>query len=621
MKTLLLLLTCFCASAQFPEEMLLLSIARNSGPTVHSPAWFNSSYTRRQSITFTNPNATALTEWQVSAVVPFDADMQVTFADLIFTDSTGTNRLHHWHENVTNSTGVRTWVNVPAIGANSITNVWLYYGNAGASSAANGHRVFEMFDDFSGASLYGNGPTNAATPLTIPTYDGTGQAVHPSVVDFITNWNGFRYWMAMTPYSNSMAALENPSILRSSNGVDWVVPDGMTNPITPFRSDHHDDPDLFYDLASDQLWCFYNWNDGTNNHWFRLKRSSNGTNWSDELSAGIFTNDYKFVSPSLTKKDSTYYLYSVMTVGGWSTPGTIQLRTSATGTNGWSIPTSCTLAPTTQNKDQYPWHLTARWIPNANEWWTIYNSDDSSGSLYLCRSTDGTAWNRQYLMGATTNWDRGLYRASFTGDTNSLRIWYTGVIDSTADTWKLGYTEYSGGWVTNIVVPGWRQELGDWTLSTGAAQGTRASAALSKLSSTRRWSNAVAHVKFKLNTSGYAFFNYFYKEDANRYFISVRDADAVLRLSVGSSTTLSNAPTDFDAAAWYQLQAKWNKGDHQVFLNDVLKIASTDASTVSDGYIQLQGWQGAILYDDFFLRKYSASEVSTLSFGSEERYR
>jgi hypothetical protein len=48
---------------------------------------------------------------------------------------------------------------------------------------------------------------NASKPVSTPTYEGSGEAVHPSVIDFkteynLSEWNGFRYWMACTPYPN-----------------------------------------------------------------------------------------------------------------------------------------------------------------------------------------------------------------------------------------------------------------------------------------------------------------------------------------------------------------------------------------------------------------------------------
>lgn len=39
----------------------------------------------------------------------------------------------------------------------------------------------------------------------MPTYDGSGQVVHLSVIDFYNEcteglWCGYRYWMAITPF-------------------------------------------------------------------------------------------------------------------------------------------------------------------------------------------------------------------------------------------------------------------------------------------------------------------------------------------------------------------------------------------------------------------------------------
>lgn len=70
-----------------------------------------------------------------------------------------------------------------------------------------------------------------------PTYDGSGQAVHPSLVYFRDGWgndrarNNWRYWLVMTPFPNKKERYENPSILVSNEGVKWRVPPGLKNPI------------------------------------------------------------------------------------------------------------------------------------------------------------------------------------------------------------------------------------------------------------------------------------------------------------------------------------------------------------------------------------------------------
>ena len=63
------------------------------------------------------------------------------------------------------------------------------------------------------------------SPLTIPTFDGSGQAVHPSVIDLVqmhgvTSWAGYRYWMLMTPYpyaDDTYARLRTTLRLRASD--------------------------------------------------------------------------------------------------------------------------------------------------------------------------------------------------------------------------------------------------------------------------------------------------------------------------------------------------------------------------------------------------------------------
>ncbi len=72
----------------------------------------------------------------------------------------------------------------------------------------------------------------------IPTYDGSGECTHPSVVDSVAvlgqPWQGYRYWLAFTPYPGNddrRSRFENPSIVASHNGQDWVVPTGVRAPL------------------------------------------------------------------------------------------------------------------------------------------------------------------------------------------------------------------------------------------------------------------------------------------------------------------------------------------------------------------------------------------------------
>ena len=107
---------------------------------------------------------------------------------------------------------------------------------------------------------------NAKHPLYTPTYDGSDQVVHPSVIDFqneygIDAWSGYRYWMVLTPYPYSQDTFENPSLYASHNGFTWIVPPNITNPLNKasggWEKGFLNDPDMIYNPDTNQLWIYY----------------------------------------------------------------------------------------------------------------------------------------------------------------------------------------------------------------------------------------------------------------------------------------------------------------------------------------------------------------------------
>ena len=107
---------------------------------------------------------------------------------------------------------------------------------------------------------------NARQPLMIPTYDRSGQVVHPSVIDFLNEygieaWAGYRYWMVLTPYPDSQEQYENPSLYASHDGFTWVIPQNISNPLITASAIGDKgflfDPDMIYNPDSDQLWIYF----------------------------------------------------------------------------------------------------------------------------------------------------------------------------------------------------------------------------------------------------------------------------------------------------------------------------------------------------------------------------
>ena len=81
--------------------------------------------------------------------------------------------------------------------------------------------------------------------LDIPTYDGSGQAVHPSLL--VQDDGSPHFVLSFTPYTDTDDRVENPSVIISDDGLDFREEAPGLNPLVPApEKDHNDDPDLFY---------------------------------------------------------------------------------------------------------------------------------------------------------------------------------------------------------------------------------------------------------------------------------------------------------------------------------------------------------------------------------------
>jgi len=143
----------YAPEAELGEE---ISIARSgfTTGTTGGVAWYNSSWNYRRPITITTGSASTPANYQVKIDVSYDSDMLADFADIRFTDSDGKTLIDHWRESFLASNSAVFWVEVPdSIPANSSKTIYMYYGNPSASSASNGNKTFDFFDDFPGTSL------------------------------------------------------------------------------------------------------------------------------------------------------------------------------------------------------------------------------------------------------------------------------------------------------------------------------------------------------------------------------------------------------------------------------------------------------------------------------------
>jgi|GEM_PF-5004520 hypothetical protein len=304
---------------------------------------------------------------------------------------------------------------------------------------------------------------NALNHIITPTYDGSGQSVHPSVLDFkaeygIDSWGGFRYWMALTPYPNFNSTLENPSILVSKDGLNWINATGIKNPLAAkplgfVKDTYNSDPELVYD--PDQNILILYWREYRGNAFEKIwaKKISLGYKQSDKILCFEKVWDYQktglILSPTVWRKSSKEWFM-------WTTDGrmTIHLYTSSDGIN-WSSGQPCSSPWDIWNGGYIPWHIAAK--PNYPEQkiefliagWSKEKTMKDCQLFYAAAPMSQPKELSMPLLrpllvpGAENQWDDGyIYRSSFVrepGEGSKFHIWYSAC--SKKKSWHIGYTE------------------------------------------------------------------------------------------------------------------------------------------------------------------------------------
>lgn len=125
----------------------------------------------------------------------------------------------------------------------------------------------------------------------VPTYDGSNQSTHPKLLYFPKGWNGYRYWMSVTPYPYGNDDFENPCLVVSNDGKTWVTPAGLKNPVAGVPADvkigaHDSDSHLVMRGGVMELWYRYNKGDPKTkrpdenvDYYYRIT-SADGVRWS-----------------------------------------------------------------------------------------------------------------------------------------------------------------------------------------------------------------------------------------------------------------------------------------------------------------------------------------------------
>lgn len=288
--------------------------------------------------------------------------------------------------------------------------------------------------------------------VPLPTYDGSGQLVHPDVAVFPNGFAGHVFWLAATPYPNGNANLENPSLF-TDDARRWMVPPNVTNPLVapPPSPAHNSDPDLVFDPLTNRLRLYYRLT--MNNVDAILMRSTaDGAHWSDPVTVAS-AQGIAIVSPAVVRMpDDRFVMWSVNAVeGGCLARSTVlERRTSLDGVH-WTDPSPVHIA----QHGYVLWHLDVQYIPSKKEYWALIAAYPvaagcAADDLFFARSQDGVTW-QTYPTPLVSHLDypayaNAVYRSTFNydADNDAVRLWLSGAALE------------QGSWVWTMATSRWR---------------------------------------------------------------------------------------------------------------------------------------------------------------------
>ena len=271
-------------------------------------------------------------------------------------------------------------------------------------------------------------PWNAPDRLVIPTYDGSGATIHPSVVDMgAAGWNGYRYWLADTPYAGGNNQLENPCVWASNNRTRWAVPAGVTNPLVAAPGTtvgFHSDTELVWDPDAARMILYYRLGlftagSGVTSIELRALTSVDGSTWTYAGKVADLPLSGGRLSPAVVRTAANSWRMWL-----WGDTLTATTLTATSPLGPWSAPTDTTLGAGAL----LGWHGDV--IQHAGTFYMAY-SGAGLAEIKVARSADGIAWTEPatptIITRSTTRWDRSVYRPTLVAgpEAGLMSVWYS----------------------------------------------------------------------------------------------------------------------------------------------------------------------------------------------------
>jgi hypothetical protein len=267
--------------------------------------------------------------------------------------------------------------------------------------------------------------------LTLETFDGSGQAVHPDPAITPASWGGSTSQLMVTPYPNGDASKENPSLFEGRSPREWFIPDGVMNPIARPATGYLSDPDELYNPDAGELWLYYR--GVTTRNEVLLIRAGSPAQWSAPALV-VSAPNHSIVSPTVVRRGTAdWMMWSVNSGAGGCTSAstTVELRRSSDGVN-WSPAMATDLA----EADNFPWHIDVEWIPSRGEFWSVYNvkvaGSCTTAALHFATSVDGVHWvaasSSVLARGRIPAFEDIVYRGavSYDADADVVTLLYSG---------------------------------------------------------------------------------------------------------------------------------------------------------------------------------------------------
>lgn len=276
----------------------------------------------------------------------------------------------------------------------------------------------------------------ASQKLNIVSSYGDTQAYHPKVLNFEKPWNGYRYWMAYTPYPAADQTKENPHITVSNDKVHWETLDEVKtalDPLTPFEDpsrQYNSDTHLVYREDIDTLECYWRQVDDIRGTDTIFKRTTkDGKHWTDrEQVLQTKTGDDGILSPAIIYEDGKYKMWTINYFGKFP----IRYRESEDGYH-WSKPREITLQYDSDNLRS--WHLDVIHTEKGYEILVVAFKEGDNHlqmNMYYTKSKDNITYDPciTVLKPSTSPvaWDnRGIYRSCFFVEDGKYYVYYSGI--------------------------------------------------------------------------------------------------------------------------------------------------------------------------------------------------